>query len=266
MTNKDKSDNFVVMAHIGSMICNIQDEKLQYTMMKAVFEYGTYSTDSEFENETEQCLWTLIKKTIDDMKAHRRTNNSTKTKPGRPAKQPSQVKNENAETAPVESESDDWVCTVPESNNTPSDVAALADEAAQEEKPTLDEVYEYCATQALSVNAQEFYTYYEKNAWRTKNGEKITNWRAMCERWAKPIGFETQEIRKPKAPKAPTQKNRNTEQFIREQWQAIEKMKAKYPKEWAIAINNRRRENPNEFWGLSEGETYRQMLKDNYRI
>ena len=67
----NKTDNFVVMAHIGEMLCTIQDQTLQYTMMKAVFEYGTFAKDTHFEDETQRCLWLLIKKSIDDMKSRR---------------------------------------------------------------------------------------------------------------------------------------------------------------------------------------------------
>lgn len=260
----DTSDNFVVMAHIGKMICEIQDINFQYDMMKAVFEYGTFGEDSSFDNEIEQCLWILIKKTIDDTKSRRRVAQGEAKKRGRPRAKAQEVASENAENAQVDSENSDNAFELPDES---ADVAALATAAAQDDTPSLDDVYDYCAENALSVNAKEFYTYYEKNGWKTKKGEKITDWRAMCERWNKPIGFTVQDHATAPKREAPTQKkNIDTVQFLRTQWAEIDQMRAKYPKQWAIAINNRRRENPGEFFGLSEGETLRQMKKDGYSL
>ena len=230
----EQADNFVVMAHIGELICEIADSDLQFKLMKAIFAYGTFGKDTKFEGEAERCLWKLIKKTIDDTKSRRAKKlnaESTEKKPrGRQRKAVEAV----AEVAETESA---------------ADVKELAQEASNdsETKPQIDEVVNYCTTQALSVDPFVFYSFYEQKGWKTKAGEKITDWKAMCERWNKPkIGFQSQSYEEEQA--------------------SIKAMQDKYPKQWSIYLNERRKNHPTEFFNYSVGETYRKMLNEHFTI
>lgn len=50
--------------------------------------------------------------------------------------------------------------------------------------PTLEEVTNYFETQKVSVSmATEYYDYYTKKHWKTKNGETIKSWRHLALKW-----------------------------------------------------------------------------------
>lgn len=49
---------------------------------------------------------------------------------------------------------------------------------------SLKEVEEYCFTYALKTDPKRFYDYYEKKGWRTKSGQPIRDWKALCRSWS----------------------------------------------------------------------------------
>ncbi len=52
------------------------------------------------------------------------------------------------------------------------------------EKPTLEEIMEYCKRRNNNVNPQKFYDYYDSNDWKDKNGKEVKNWKQkMIANW-----------------------------------------------------------------------------------
>lgn len=48
---------------------------------------------------------------------------------------------------------------------------------------TKEEIVEYCRAKKLRVDAVKFYSYYSRRNWTLKNGDLITDWRGLLERW-----------------------------------------------------------------------------------
>ena len=53
------------------------------------------------------------------------------------------------------------------------------------EKPTRQEVEDYCAQRGSNIDAQRFYDYYEANGWVQGRGKPIRDWRAAVRTWEK---------------------------------------------------------------------------------
>lgn len=51
------------------------------------------------------------------------------------------------------------------------------------QRPTLDEVKEYCAERGNMVDAQRFFDFYEANGWCQGRGKPIRDWRAAVRTW-----------------------------------------------------------------------------------
>lgn len=56
---------------------------------------------------------------------------------------------------------------------------------ARFEKPTLEEVREYCRQRNNGIDAEKFYAYYEANGWVQGRGKPIKSWRAAVITWEK---------------------------------------------------------------------------------
>lgn len=53
------------------------------------------------------------------------------------------------------------------------------------EKPTRQEVEDYCAQRGSNIDAQRFYDYYEANGWVQGRGRPLKDWRAAVRTWEK---------------------------------------------------------------------------------
>ena len=53
------------------------------------------------------------------------------------------------------------------------------------EKPSLDEVIEYCKERNNNVDPNKFYDYYEVNNWVDNKGNKVRNWKQKVITWEK---------------------------------------------------------------------------------
>lgn len=53
------------------------------------------------------------------------------------------------------------------------------------EKPTRQEVVDYCAQRGNRIDAQRFYDYYEANGWVQGRGRPLKDWRAAVRTWEK---------------------------------------------------------------------------------
>ncbi len=52
----------------------------------------------------------------------------------------------------------------------------------REGTPTLDDVISYCQQMSLTIDPERFFNYYEATGWQ-KNGQAITNWKAVARNW-----------------------------------------------------------------------------------
>ena len=50
-------------------------------------------------------------------------------------------------------------------------------------KPTVEEVREYCKSRGNRVDPQQFWSYYESQKWKKKNGLPLTDWKAGVRYW-----------------------------------------------------------------------------------
>lgn len=260
--NDNKTDNFIVMAHIGEMLCTIQDQTLQYTMMKAVFEYGTFGKDTHFEDETQCCLWLLIKKSIDDMKS-RRENAKTR---GRPRK---------TEPMPAEKIAADELYDVEPLDDVEGALKAVqtSQPATPPATPTEDipenveVVKTYCALKKLKMDCEEFFLYYKKNHWRTSNGVKITNWKQAAQMWAQ-RSFSPSTHNPPRPERALNQSYKTEFERYKAEAEAERApfiaMQAAHPSDWAICMNERRKTHEYEMYPFSEKAVYDEMVKAGF--
>lgn len=53
------------------------------------------------------------------------------------------------------------------------------------EKPTIEEITEYCKSRNNNVDPQEFYDYYDVASWKDSNGKQIKNWKQKVIYWEK---------------------------------------------------------------------------------
>ena len=49
--------------------------------------------------------------------------------------------------------------------------------------PTLRDVEDWCRSRMSPVDPLDFFRFYEKRGWKTKNGEDIKNWRHLEKMW-----------------------------------------------------------------------------------
>ena len=55
-------------------------------------------------------------------------------------------------------------------------------------KPTLEEVIAYQKEKnLLNVSPMKFFTFYENNGWKSKEGKDISNWKSLMEFWNKKV-------------------------------------------------------------------------------
>lgn len=50
--------------------------------------------------------------------------------------------------------------------------------------PTLDDIKKYVSDNAIRINPDKFYSYYQMRGWKDKNGKLITDWKAAIDFWA----------------------------------------------------------------------------------
>ena len=130
-----------------------------------IISYGFYGIEPETFTPVEEVIWPVIKDAIDEQKHKRQINKENRAKREAAKAQEKAAKEEPKPEEPK--------------------VEAPAEEKPKVKKfvkPTVEEVEAYCKERGNTINAQQFWDYYETRGWKTKAGP-IKDWRAGVRTW-----------------------------------------------------------------------------------
>ena len=151
------------------------DETLRLKMFEYTCNYGLYHQEPENLQGVEKALWIPIKTSIDAMSKKR----------GRPAK----AKDKAVASLAAQAIADDVLPKEPKEQPEKAKEPTSSDDVQTKNSPvtvpTEAEVYDYCARNKLQINPKQFFDYYTHLGWKTKQGQPIVNWQALCHMWGK---------------------------------------------------------------------------------
>ena len=104
------------------------------------------------------------------------------------------------------------------------------------QRPTLDEVKEYCTERGNIVDAQRFFDFYEANGWCQGRGKPIRDWRAAVRTWERANNNYIQHINNGQRPDKESLLARRREEITRE----IADLDADYCTRRAVALEAKR--------------------------
>ena len=144
----------------------IKDIEEREHMRKTIINYGLYGTLPAGLSELEEMAWTICKDLI-DQQHHRREVNAA-NRAGKKAEPATNEENSAIEPQPKEKPAQE---ILPEKKKKKNFV-----------KPTVEEIEAYCKEKKYTVNAQQFFNYYESNGWKIgRNAMK--SWQAAVQNW-----------------------------------------------------------------------------------
>ena len=149
------------------VIEKIKDIEEREWLRKVIIQYGLHGTAPEsFNSEALEIAWTICKDLI-DQQIHRREVNAA----NRAGKKPEPATNKEnlaAEPQPEEKPAQEIQPEKPKRKNFV--------------KPTVEEIAAFCKEKKYTVNAQQFFNYYESNGWKIgRNAMK--SWQAAVQNW-----------------------------------------------------------------------------------
>ena len=135
-------------------------------MRKTIINYGLYGTLPAGLSELEEMAWTICKDLI-DQQHHRREVNAA-NRAGKKAEPATNEENSAIEPQPEEKPAHEIQPENPKRKNFV--------------KPTVEEIAAFCKEKKYTVNAQQFFNYYESNGWKIgRNAMK--SWQAAVQNW-----------------------------------------------------------------------------------
>ena len=144
----------------------IKDIEEREHMRKTIINYGLYGTLPAGLSELEEMAWTICKDLI-DQQHHRREVNAA-NRAGKKAEPATNEENSAAEPQPEEKPEQEIQQEKPKRKNFV--------------KPTVEEIAAFCKEKKYTVNAQQFFNYYESNGWKIgRNAMK--SWQAAVQNW-----------------------------------------------------------------------------------
>lgn len=149
----------------------IKDVEEREHMRKTIINYGLYGTEPAGLSELEEMAWTICKDLIDQQYRRRETNAAN-----RAAKK--------AETATPEATAEAEPEPAQEPETKPEEKPkSQPEKRAKFVKPTVEEIAAYCKDKGYSINARQFFNYYESNGWKVgRNAMK--SWQAAVQNWS----------------------------------------------------------------------------------
>ena len=150
-----------------TIIEKIKDIEQREWLRKVIIQYGLHGTAPEsFNSEALEIAWTICKDLI-DQQIHRREVNAA-NRAGKKAEPETNKENLAAEPQPEEKPAQEIQQEKPKRKNFV--------------KPTVEEIAEFCKEKKYTVNAQQFFNYYESNGWKIgRNAMK--SWQAAVQNW-----------------------------------------------------------------------------------
>ena len=149
------------------VIEKIKDIEEREWLRKVIIQYGLHGTAPEsFNSEALEIAWTICKDLI-DQQIHRREVNAA-NRAGKKAEPETNKENLAAEPQPEEKTEQEIQQEKPKRKNFV--------------KPTVEEIAAFCKEKKYTVNAQQFFNYYESNGWKIgRNAMK--SWQAAVQNW-----------------------------------------------------------------------------------
>ena len=148
------------------VIEKIKDIEEREWMRKVIIQYGLHGTAPESINsEALEIAWTICKDLIDQQQHRREVNAANRA--GKKA-EPATNKENLAVIQPEEKPAQEIQPEKPKRKNFV--------------KPTVEEIAAFCKEKKYTVNAQQFFNYYESNGWKIgRNAMK--SWQAAVQNW-----------------------------------------------------------------------------------
>ena len=140
------------------VIEKIKDIEEREWLRKVIINYGLHGTAPEsFHTEALEIAWTVCKDLIDQQQHRREVNAANRAgKKAEPAT--TEEKSETKKPEPEKPKAKKFI------------------------KPTVEEIAAFCKEKKYTVNAQQFFNYYESNGWKIgRNAMK--SWQAAVQNW-----------------------------------------------------------------------------------
>ena len=140
------------------VIEKIKDIEEREWLRKVIINYGLHGTAPEsFNSEALEIAWTICKDLIDQQQHRREINAANRAgKKAEPAT--TEEKSETKKPEPEKPKAKKFI------------------------KPTVEEIAVFCKEKKYTVNAQQFFNYYESNGWKIgRNAMK--SWQAAVQNW-----------------------------------------------------------------------------------
>ena len=150
-----------------TVIGKIKDIEEREWLRKVIINYGLHGTAPEsFHTEALEIAWTVCKDLIDQQQHRREVNAANRA--GKKAEPETNKENLAAEPQPEEKPAQEIQQEKPKRKNFV--------------KPTVEEIAAFCKEKKYTVNAQQFFNYYESNGWKIgRNAMK--SWQAAVQNW-----------------------------------------------------------------------------------
>ena len=150
-----------------NVIEKIKDIEEREWLRKVIIQYGLHGIAPEsFNSEALEIAWTICKDLI-DQQIHRREVNAA-NRAGKKAESATNEENLADEPQPEEKPAQEIQQEKPKRKNFV--------------KPTVEEIEAFCKEKKYTVNAQQFFNYYESNGWKIgRNAMK--SWQAAVQNW-----------------------------------------------------------------------------------
>ena len=150
-----------------TIIEKIKDIEEREWLRKVIIQYGLHGIEPEtFYSEALEIAWTICKDLIDQQQHRREVNAANRA--GKKAEPATNEENSAAEPQPEEKPAQEIQPEKPKRKNFV--------------KPTVEEIEAFCKEKKYTVNAQQFFNYYESNGWKIgRNAMK--SWQAAVQNW-----------------------------------------------------------------------------------
>ena len=150
-----------------TIIEKIKDIEEREWLRKVIIQYGLHGTAPESINsEALEIAWTICKDLIDQQQHRREVNAANRA--GKKAEPATNQENPATEPQPEEKPAQEIQQEKPKRKNFV--------------KPTVEEIEAFCKEKKYTVNAQQFFNYYESNGWKIgRNAMK--SWQAAVQNW-----------------------------------------------------------------------------------
>ena len=150
-----------------TVIGKIKDIEEREWLRKVIINYGLHGTAPEsFQTEALEIAWTVCKDLIDQQQHRREVNAANRA--GKKAEPATNEENSAIEPQPEEKSAQEIQQEKPKRKNF--------------EKPTVEEIAEYCSERKNGIDPQAFYDFYESKGWKV-GAAKMKDWRASVRTW-----------------------------------------------------------------------------------